>query len=62
MRYLPLHPVAAELGSTEVGVKEWDAPISPDNLIVPIRADKLSSGEHTLTYTVTIWSGTEAPK
>jgi hypothetical protein len=50
--------VRVYLGSTEVGVKEWDAPISPDDLFVPISADKLSSGEHTLTYIVTIWSGT----
>lgn len=46
------------LGVAEIGRKEWTAPISPGDFFVPISADKLAPGEHSLTYVVTIWSGT----
>lgn len=46
------------LDGVEIGVKSWTGPISPSDLYVPISADKLPSGEHSLTYLVTIWSGT----
>lgn len=46
------------LGTASIGFKEWDAPIAPNDHFVPISADKLTDGEHTLTYTMTNWLGT----
>lgn len=46
------------LDGIQIGEKKWSAPIGPNDLFVPIGADKLPSGEHSLTYVVTIWSCT----
>lgn len=46
------------LGSVKIAEKEWQAPISLDDHFVTVSADQLMMGEHSLTYTVIVWSGT----
>lgn len=46
------------LGPASIGFKEWSAPIAPNDHFVPISTDKLTPGEHALTYTMTNWLGT----
>ncbi len=41
------------------GVKEWDAPIALDDHFVDISLVGLADGEHSVTYVVTSFSGTE---
>ncbi|BCX68049.1 hypothetical protein [Pseudomonas izuensis] len=46
------------LDDSEIGFKEWTATIRPDDHFVSISADKLTQGEHQLTYVMTNWLGT----
>ncbi|WP_434574617.1 hypothetical protein J3P88_07990 [Pseudomonas sp. Z3-6] len=41
-----------------IGSREWDLPMDPDDYYVPISADRLPSGRHTLSFIMTNFVGT----
>ncbi len=43
-----------------IGFRVWDLPMDPDDYYVPISADNLPSGTHTLSFTMTNFVGTPA--